>query len=115
MATWPGTLPSPTSDGYQEVMADNTIRSRMDTGLDKVRKRSTAAPILFQLSYNMTSSQVTTLETFFNTTINDGVDSFTMSNPRTGVLENFRIKAPPQITISSGVNYRVLISMERIP
>jgi hypothetical protein len=114
MATWPGTLPNPTSDGYQEVMADNAIRSRMDAGPDKVRKRSTAAPVLFQLAYNMTPTQVSTLETFFSTTINDGVNSFTMANPRTGATENFRITAPPQITISSGANYRVLISMERI-
>jgi|SaaInlStandDraft_3_1057020.scaffolds.fasta_scaffold35421_2 hypothetical protein len=115
MATWPGTLPSPIADGYQEIMADNAIRTQMDVGLAKVRKRSTAAPVRFQLAYNMTATQVTTLETFFNTTINDGVDQFTMANPRTTVSENFRITAPPQITISSGTNYRVVITMERLP
>jgi hypothetical protein len=69
MATWPGTLPSPISDGYQEIMADNSIRTQMEVGVAKVRKRSTAAPVKFQLAYNMTATQVITLKTFFNTTI----------------------------------------------
>ena len=115
MATWPGTLPSPISDGYQEIMASNAIRTKMDVGLAKVRKRSTAAPVQFQLAYNMTAAQVTTLETFWETTINSGVDQFTMANPRTTANETFRMTEPPQITISSGLNYRVIISMERLP
>ncbi len=115
MASWPGTLPNPIADGYQEIMADNIIRTKMEVGLAKVRKRSTAAPVRFQLAYNMTAAQVTTLETFFNTTINGGVDQFSMANPRTAASENWRMISPPQVTISSAPNYRVVVTMERIP
>jgi 3-isopropylmalate dehydratase small subunit len=115
MATWPATLPAVIADSYQEIMANNAIRTKMDVGLAKVRKRSTAAPVQFQMAYNMTSAQVTTLETFFNTTINDGVDQFTMANPRTAVSETWRITAPPQVTIVSSPLYRVIITMEKLP
>lgn len=116
MATWPVALPTaPIADGYQEIMPDNVIRSQMDTGYPKVRKRSTAAPYRLRLQYNMTASQVTTLVTFFETTLEYGVDTFTMNHPRTGSSETFRILSPPEISIADGVNYRVQINMEQLP
>lgn len=113
--SWPGSLPKAIADGYQEIFPDNAIRSQMETGYPKVRKRSTAAPYKFRLLFNMTAAQVTTLETFFTTTINDGVDTFTMANPRTGSNDTFRITAPPDISIADGINYRVLVQMEQLP
>lgn len=115
MAAWPGTLPSPISDGYQEIFANNVIRTEMDVGIAKIRKRSTAAPVNFQLVYNMTAAQVTTLETFYETTTNFGADTFTMANPRTGTTENFRFVSPPQLSIPTGVRYRVSIQFEQVP
>ena len=113
--SWPGSLPAAIADGYQEVFADNTIRSAMETGYPKVRKRSTAAPSMLSLVFHMTAAQVTTLNTFFSTTQNDGVDSFTMTHPRTDVTETFRFLSAPEISISNGIDYRVSIKLEQLP
>lgn len=112
---WPGSLPGAIADGYQEVFPDNVIRTQMETGYPKTRKRSTAAPYQLRLLFNMTKAQVATLYTFFSSTINDGVDSFTMTHPRTGASETFRMLNPPDISIADGINYRVLIQLEQLP
>lgn len=115
MPTWPGSLPAPSPNGYQEKMPDNTIRTEMDVGPPKIRKRSTATPRLFRLSFDMDNTDVNTLDTFFTTTVNDGVDSFDMDDPRNGTTGTFRIIGPPDISALTGTYYRVTINMEKLP
>lgn len=115
MAVWPSTLPKPNPDGYQEVMPSNTIRSEMDVGPAKVRKRATSATTKYRLNFEMDNTDVNTLETFFTTTINDGVDTFTMDDPRNGTSETFRIVSPPETVALTGVWFRVSVNMEKLP
>lgn len=115
MAVFPSSLPKPSPDGYQETMADNTIRSDMDVGPAKVRKRSTSATTKYRLNYELDNTDVNTLETFFHDTINDGVDTFDMDDPRSGSTETFRIVGPPDINALTGTWYRVSINMEKLP
>ena len=115
--SWPGTLPAtPIIGGYQEVFANNVVRSDMDTGYAKVRKRSTAAPKIYRFVYSLTAAQVTTLNTFFDTTINSGADTFTMTHPRTSASETWRIISPPEVMTSANTSdYRAVVNMEQLP
>jgi hypothetical protein len=114
MAVWPSTLPKPNPDGYEEIMPDNAIRSDMDIGPAKVRKRGTSATTKYVLSFEMDNDGVNTLETFFSTTINDGVDTFDMDDPRNGTTETFRMIGPPKTVAITGTWFRSTVNVEKL-
>lgn len=115
MATWPSTLPLPSTGGYQEVLPDNTVRTEMEVGPAKVRKRATSATTKYKISFEMDNTDVNTLETFYRTTINEGADTFDMNDPRNGTSETWRIMGPPQIQALGPVYFRVNVNMEKLP
>ena len=96
--TWPSTLPAPLTTGYTEEAPSGTIRTQMDAGPAKLRRRYTAAPRPFSLSYRMTLAQVATLDTFYVTTARAGTLRFNWTNPRTGAACEARFLSPPQYT-----------------
>jgi hypothetical protein len=57
MATWPGTLPKPLADGYGLQPVDPTIRTDMDVGAPRVRRRTRARNDRIQLTWMLTSEQ----------------------------------------------------------
>lgn len=69
--SWPSTLPSPLIGSGEWTPWDNTIRTQMDAGAPKVRRRYTAngADVTFEI--RVTREQVSTLETFVATTLKD--------------------------------------------
>lgn len=84
MAAWPATLPQyPTLDGFSEQAVDITLRSPMDAGPPKVRPLYTAAPVDFSLTLVITVAQRATLETFYETTVGFGTDTFDWVHPVT--------------------------------
>ena len=110
MATWPAGLPqSFSAQGYSESLPDETIRTSMDVGPDKVRQRSTSAPRPVSGSMRMTTAQIATLETFYVTTTNGGTDVFTFPF-RTG-SQNARFLKPPRWTFIEG-NWDVSLLIE---
>ena len=117
MATWPATLPTfqeVLEDSYNEALADNTIRSEMDIGPAKVRRRGTAAPQLISGSMFCTSTQVGILDTFYSGTVNYGADAFDTIHPRTTVAVSVRFTGQPQIA-RMGDGWQVSISFEVLP
>jgi len=117
MATWDSSLPqSPSIRGFKEELPDLLIRSKMDTGSDKVRRRSTAQIRKLEMTFLMTKAQVATFETFFYTTTNGGADKFTFTHPRTGVSsDKFRFDGTPSYSTLNGEYYRVAVKMELLP
>ena len=119
MATWgsTATLPAFTEfliETYQETAPNNVIRTQMEIGPDKVRRRGTSAPTPFSGTMLMTSSQVSNLLTFFDTTLNYGAESFDAVHPRTTVAATVRFTAPPQIS-PMGADWQVAMSFEILP
>lgn len=70
-ATWPASLPSPLIGSGEWKPWSNVIRTQMDAGTPKLRRRYTAvgADVTFSLVLNRT--QVAALETFVATTLKD--------------------------------------------
>jgi hypothetical protein len=96
MATWPAGLPqSFNGSGYTEDTSqeNQTIRTKMDAGPDKVRLQSTAGPRLVSGAMHMTTAQLATLDTFIGTTTNGGVDQFDFPY-RTGTTSSRFLKMP---------------------
>lgn len=120
MATWPSTLP-PIRLPVQSSRQDGTIRTSMETGPQKVRRRFTATSRYYSFPLRMTGAQFATLETFFDDTLGGGALTFTMDDPHTGSSETFRFQAPPEAEFIRGgeaPNDRLLdvnIQLERFP
>lgn len=77
---WPLTLPQNPLKGFTEDVGVNILRTPMDSGVAKVRRRGTK-PNILNLSFVMSSSQVETLENFVKNTLR-GISRFDFPNPR---------------------------------
>lgn len=119
MSVWPSTLPTLVAqDGYQESQQSGAIRTEMEHGPPKQRNRFTATILTWQVTFEMTSAQVTTFWIFYRTTLKNGALSFTgLPVPRTqGVgTHRFDTSSPPEVTIKGWDYYTVACSIETLP
>lgn len=116
-AVWPASLPKQgIFDGYSEQPPDLTVRTQMDAGPAKVRRRFQAGVRKVSAVMIMTRAQVATLETFFYTTLAGGTASFEIEHPRTCAIVVMRFTAPPGEYMRHGAsNFRVPLQMEILP
>lgn len=77
---WRSTLPQQPQKGYSESHGINIIRSNMDAGPAKQRRRS-ANPGTLDVSWILTSAQLEDFETFVEGTLG-GVKRFKFPHPR---------------------------------
>lgn len=115
MALWPVELPPPALNTLKEVPPNNLIRSSMDKGPAKRRRRTTAnvRPISFDMM--CTPEQVELLDQFYVTDTYSGADDFDFTHPRTGAAVKAAFADGPQYGEVEGVLYRVTVSLEIQP
>lgn len=115
--SWPAELPQLVlQDGYQETMPNTRLRTQMDQGPAKVRRRFSAGVRPFSLLLDMSSAQVAIFDTFYNTTLEGGSLSFSWKHPRTGANVTFRFGGDdPTITSAGGDRYSAAIKLEILP
>jgi hypothetical protein len=65
MATWPATLPGPVLDGYALDPIDQTIRTDMEFGAARTRRRSTAQNDKLAVSWIFTRAQMAAFRIWF--------------------------------------------------
>ncbi len=94
LITWPSTLPAPLQDDFGEIPPDTSMRTSMDSGPTKVRRRYTSGSRVFTVRYHLTKLQVATLDAFFVTTSRSGSLPFNWTHPRTGAACEARMRAP---------------------
>lgn len=114
MPAWP-TLPAPLINTFSESPPNNILRSSMDRGPDKIRRRTTANVRPIQFTMILTKAQVATLETFYVTTTTSGAAEFTYTHPRTAATVTARFVEPPAYTDINGLVFSVAISLEIMP
>ena len=84
MPTWPITLPNPESSGYNLQPVDQVMRTEMEMGSPRVRRRTAASNDRVTLNWQMTDAQLNILRSWFNdsaTGISGGSAWFTISLP----------------------------------
>jgi hypothetical protein len=86
---WPASLPQSPQKGFTETGGVLVIRSPMDAGPAKQRRRG-SRPQTMQLSFIMSTQQVATLESFVKDTIR-GTSRFGFTHPRTQAIVETRI------------------------
>ena len=114
-AAWPTTLPQHfLREDFAGTSPDNLIASEMSIGPAKVRRRSTAAVSIMNGTMIMTEAQLTTFETFVETTIAERSKAFTFPNPRGGA--DLLVRMPKSYTWApDGVQWRVSFQLEVLP
>jgi hypothetical protein len=115
MPAWPGSLPQAPLLGATEKFPDNLIRTKMDTGPDKVRRRFTAGVTEVAFPLLLTAEQADDLDTFFRATLKDGSLRFDFRHPRTGAQVEMRFLAPPELRLLTPSKYRATLRMEILP
>lgn len=117
MSDWPATLPAlPLREGYKETLPKLTIRSSMDVGPAKVRRRGGANVRKHEVSMDMTGAQVEIFDVFFLEECAGGALPYNYLKPRTGVQAQFRFdEAPPEIVNIGGDNWNVSFKLEELP
>lgn len=86
---WPTSLPQAPQKGYTETGGVLVVRTSQDKGPAKMRRLG-AKPQTLSLSFLLTDTQVTTLETFVKDTIK-GTARFSFKHPRTNSTVETRI------------------------
>jgi len=86
--SWPTTLPQVPQKGYTEEIGAIIIKTPMDSGPAKMRRRSNK-PTVLNLSFIMTTEQVALLDNFIENTIAYTI-RFEFTHPRTGIQEECR-------------------------
>lgn len=99
---WPAGLPqAPQVAKYSQVDQDRTVRTSMDVGPAKVRRRATAAIETCEIELRLTRAQVATLKTFFRDTAQAGAVAFEWKHHETGQQVDYRFVGPPTFTPSA--------------
>ena len=116
MSEWPATLPQNLLiDGFSKSPANLMIRSQMDAGPAKVRRRFTAGVKPIQGEIKLTEAQLDTFKTFFNDTLIGGTLRFDWIDPDDGTTEvEMRFVEPPVWT-REGDLFVVEMSLEIMP
>lgn len=114
--SWPGNVPDkPLIDGFSERPGTTTVRTQMDVGPDKLRRRTTAAVSTLTMRMLMTKTEVGNLETFYDGTTAQGSLRFDFVHPRTGSTVEARFVERPRWQIRTDDDYEVQIKLEVLP
>jgi hypothetical protein len=90
------------------------IRSAVDTGPAKQRRRFTAVPKPVTFTLQMSEAEIAILETFRITTLQE-VNVFDWIDFKTGAPATYRFMAPPTFTWDADVIWQVTFNLEQMP
>jgi hypothetical protein len=113
---WPGTLQQLLSEAnFGEETGETVLRTDMDVGPRKFRRRFTHSIDVFSASIYLTVSQYTIFKNFYNTTLNGGSIPFTFNHPITQDATDFRFSGTPKYTSLGGGQFMVAFQWETVP
>jgi len=78
---WPRVLPGPQRDGYIVELQDTLLRSAMDAGPGKVRRRFTTGSAYVSTTWLFTRQQLDWFHIFYTDGLNNGADLFLWPDP----------------------------------
>lgn len=97
VAVWPPSLPVPPRlRDHRERPPQLTLRSSVDSGPAKVRRRNTANVRTISVSFVFTWDEWEAFDEFFLETIAGGALPFELKRPMTGVITQWRIVDTPE-------------------
>jgi len=110
MATWPSSLKI-NKENFRETPQNNVLRSDMDVGPAKIRKRSSLNVRSVSFSLFLTDAELETLDAFY--LANDAL-SFDFVHPRTDATVSARFVQPPEYSLNETM-WSVSVALEVLP
>lgn len=102
MSAWPGDLPQEQFIGTSVQRETGMIRTNMDVGPAKTRRRFTACVIRVQCPLVLTNSQKSVFNAFYRDTLQEGTLPFDWSDPLADSLVSYRFVSAPQFRLVRG-------------
>lgn len=113
-AVFPDTLPLISLDGLEEKIQDVCVRTAMESGPAKVRRRFTAASVFISGQLVLSTSQLSVFDSFFRDSVAMGSLPFYWKHPRSLEPCLCRFSSPPVYSCSAGVWF-VRLEIEILP
>jgi len=116
MAYYPAELPNPLRSSFGRNQTSNTIRSQMDIGEAKVRKRYTLPIYSESWTLALDTNAVAFFNTWFNITLESGVHRFQFNDSISQTIQDYRIVDMPSFKpYGTCGSYTVSFNVERLP
>ena len=117
MADWPTTLPQEfPEEGFSLKPSVGVIRTSMDVGPAKVRRRTTSNTTEFSGTLKMTNNQYNnTFLPFYQNNISYGATAFNWTHPINGNNCEMRIVEISSVSPAGGEYVEVSLGMEILP
>jgi hypothetical protein len=113
---WPPSLQQFINEsGFSLTQQDTNIRSQVETGPIKARRRFTNPQDNMSCQIWLQNVDYNTFKTFYDVTLNNGTLSFDYTHPLTGALDEWRFVIPYTIRVLGGEWFVVNMTWERIP
>ncbi|MCI0557370.1 MAG: hypothetical protein MN733_02665, partial [Nitrososphaera sp.] len=117
LAVWPAELPqSPLLEGLSFGRVNNKVTFIVEGGNEsKERKRFTGKRRVIPVQLLLTQEQKDIFDTFYDTTLDDGVQFFTWKDFETGdVNVTYKFEDPQPTAEFTGVSWRVQMMLLRV-
>jgi hypothetical protein len=115
MVDWPLTLPQLVDQqGYTESPPNIVIKSSVDAGPAKIRRRFTSGPRPINCGMILSAAEIEILDDFYINDIASGSLAFNWVHPRTQAAASFRFTKPPSYS-PFGAQYQVAMELEIMP
>lgn len=113
---WPPNISKAfTSDAFSEQAQEITIRTDMDSGPPKVRRRFLNPVRTYKCEIVLrNASEYASLRDFYYVICMGGTDTILMPHPITGVQTQFRFKSPPAFS-ALGIAWKAAFELEALP
>jgi hypothetical protein len=112
--TWPEMLPSGLlENGFTKQPKSSVIRTKMDAGPEKSRRRYTARSVGYSGRQVFDKAEFAVFEQFFHIVLADGVLRFNFEDPVTLEMSEFRFTADYSAAAVEGY-YEVTMQLEKL-
>jgi hypothetical protein len=112
--TWPAELPATLLlAGLSKQPQSNVIRTAMDAGPKKARRRYTGKSVRCSGKQIFNAAQLKTFESFYETVLADGVRRFNFTDPITLEPAEFRFTADYSVAAIEGL-FEVAMQLEKM-
>lgn len=101
--------------GYMQQGESNVIRSGVEVGPAKLRRRYTMPIRNVKASMKLTTDELRIFDTFFHSVLMSGVKRFLFADPVSGTQKEYRFIDPPVYSPISEEFWSIEMSLEMVP
>lgn len=116
MITWPDSLQqNVNADSFTFTPGETVLRSDVDVGPAKVRRRTTRSVDTMQATINLPLNLFSVLDQFYRTDVNGGASAFQFVHPISRLPVTVRFTKAPVYTPLGGIEFQAALELEILP